>query len=54
LLTAGEVEALPPSLGVDGPAGDAEEAGGFGAVQPGLQVEGIGVTLFRAGVVAVQ
>ena len=36
LLSAGEAEALPPGLRVDGPAGDAEEACGFRAVQPGL------------------
>jgi hypothetical protein len=47
-LAAAEAQALAPCLGVDRPAGDAEEAGGFRAVKPGVHV-----SVPRAGVEAV-
>ena len=43
-----EAQALAPCLGVDRPPGDAEEAGGLGAVEPGLHVG-----VLRPGVEAV-
>ena len=47
-FASAEAHALAPCLGVDNPPGDAEEAGGFGAVKPGVHV-----SVARAGVEAV-